>query len=114
MHELSVMSYLLDTVEAHAREAGARRVRAITLLVGERTSFVDDSLLFYFDMLTLGRLSEGAQLHIHRTRMRFRCAGCASEYTPEPGHFRCPQCGVTGQATGDGRELLIENMEIET
>lgn len=46
--------------------------------------------------------------------MRFRCAGCASEYTPEPGHFRCPQCGVTGQATGDGRELLIENMEIET
>jgi hydrogenase nickel incorporation protein HypA/HybF len=114
MHELSVMSYLLETVEEQARAAGAQRVLAIDLLVGERTSFVDDALLFYFDYLTPGGLCEGAQLHIRRTPMRFRCAACAQEFTPADGHFRCPDCGAPGQLTEAGRELLIESVEIET
>jgi len=113
MHELSVMTYLLDTIEQQARIAGARRVLAINLVVGECTSFVDDSLLFYFDMLTPGRLSEGAQLKIRRTPMRFHCATCGSDYTPAGEHFRCPMCHTAGQLAG-GRELQIESMEIET
>jgi hydrogenase nickel incorporation protein HypA/HybF len=114
MHELSVMSYLLEAVEEQARAAGAQRVLAINLLVGERTSFVDDSLLFYFDYLTPGRLCAGAQLHIRRAPMRFRCAACAQTFTPAAGDIHCPDCGALGQLTDDGRELLIESLEIET
>ena len=114
MHELSVMSYLLDTVESEARNAGARKVLAINLVLGERASFVDDSLLFYFDLLTPGRLAAGARLNIRRTPMRFYCPACAAEYLPSGGHFRCPSCAAVGRATGDGAELLIESLEIET
>src|SRR5690242_12713788 len=114
MHELSVMSYMLDTVEDQARRAGARKVLAINLVLGARASFIDDSLLFYFEALTPGRLAEGAKLNIRRTPMRFHCAICACDYTPEPGHFRCPTCATAGQVTSDGSELLIESMEIET
>ena len=114
MHELSIMSYLLDTVEQQAQQSGAQKVLAINLVVGDRASFVDDSLLFYFDMLTPGRLSEGAKLNIRRTPMRFHCATCDDEYAPEAGSFRCPTCGTVGQVTSDGSELLIESMEIET
>jgi hydrogenase nickel incorporation protein HypA/HybF len=108
------MSYMLDTVEQQAQQAGARKVLAINLVVGERASFVDDSLLFYFDMLTPGRLCEGARLNIRRTPMRFHCAICASDYAPATGTFRCPECGTVGQVTSDGKELLIESMEIAT
>ena len=87
---------------------------AINLLVGERTSFVDDSLLFYFDQLTPGRLSAGARLQIRRQPMTFRCAACAVTFAPAAGHFRCPRCGEPGQLTDEGRELLIESVEIET
>lgn len=114
MHELSVMSYMLDIVEQQAQQSGARKVLAINLVVGERASFVDDSLLFYFDMLTPGRLCEGATLNIRRTPMRFHCAGCDTNYGPATGSFRCPECGTIGQVTSDGSELLIESMEIET
>lgn len=114
MHELSVMTYLLDTVEEQARRAGARKVCAINLVVGERASFVDDSLLFYFDFLTPGRLCEGARLNIRRTQMSFHCASCGGDYAPAEGHFRCPRCDRPGQITSDGREMLIESMEIET
>jgi len=114
MHELSIMSYMLDTVEQQAQQSGARKVLAINLVIGERASFMDDSLLFYFDMLTPGRLSAGAKLNIRRTPMRFHCAICDNDYAPAIGSFRCPDCDTVGQVTSDGSELLIESMEIET
>lgn len=114
MHELSVMAYLLEAVEEHAAQLGATKVLAINLVIGERASIVDDSLLFSFDLLTPGTLAEGAALNLRRTRMRFRCAGCADDYHPTGADFCCPRCGTVGQVTDDGSELLIESMEIET
>lgn len=107
------MSYLLEAVEEEAREHAAKRVLTINLVIGERTSIVDDSLLFYFDMLTPGTLAEGAQLKVRRTSMRFHCERCDRDYHPEHGDFRCPGCEQVGQVTSDGSELLIESLEIE-
>ena len=113
MHELSIMSYLLESVEAEARQRGARQVLAINLVLGERAG-IDDSLLFYFDLLTPGTLVEGAQLNIRRTAMCFRCEQCDKDYKPQGASFDCPQCGTVGQLTDDASDLLIESMEIET
>jgi hydrogenase nickel incorporation protein HypA/HybF len=114
MHELSVMSHMLDAVEQQARQSGARKVLAINIMVGECASFGDDSLLFYFALLTPGRLSEGARLNIRHAPMRFHCPACNCDYSPPDGSFRCPTCNTAGQMTSDDAELLIESMEIET
>ncbi len=114
MHELSVMAYMLETVEEHAQQLGASKVLAINLVVGERSSIIDDSLLFYFDMLTPGTLAEGASLNVRRTPMRFHCRTCDSDYSPSRIDFRCPTCDTVGQVTDDGSELSIESMEIES
>ncbi len=114
MHELGVMSYLLKSVLAQAEQAGATQVLAINLVIGERSSVFDDSLLFYFDMLTPDTLAAGAQLHVRRTAMSFHCAPCDRDYHPVGDTFSCPNCGVVGQVTDDGTELLIESIEIET
>src|SRR6476661_6537537 len=106
MHELSIMTYLLEAVEKKAREVGASRVRAINLVVGESTGALDDSLLFYFDMLTPETLAEGARLNIRRTRMTFRCERCDEDYTPEVGGFECPRCATVGQLSNDASDLL--------
>jgi hydrogenase nickel incorporation protein HypA/HybF len=108
------MSYLLESVEDKAREIGARRVAAINLVIGERASVFDDSLLFYFDMLTPGTLADGARLNVRRTVMRFHCVGCDRDYTRVDDTFRCPDCGAVGQVTDDGSELLIESIEVES
>lgn len=114
MHELSVMSYLLETVEEQAQLAGANKVLSINLVIGERASVFDDSLLFYFDLLTPGTLAEGARLHVRRTAMRFHCERCANDYERVGDDFRCPGCHTVGQVTDDGSELLIESIEVET
>ncbi len=113
MHEMSVMSYLLETVQAEALEHGARKVLAVNLVMGDRASMVDDSLLFYFDLLAPGTLAEGAHLNVRRTPMRFKCEGCCSDYSPRGAAFDCPSCGQVGHVTDDGSELLIESIEID-
>jgi hydrogenase nickel incorporation protein HypA/HybF len=114
MHELAVMGYLLESVEERARLAGASKVLTINLVVGERSGFVDDSLLFYFDLLTPDTVAEGARLHVRRTPMRFHCAACDHDYAPVGVDFDCPTCGVVGQVRDDGTQMLIESIEIET
>ena len=113
VHEISVMTALLDSVEAHATRIGAKKVLAINLVIGERASIIDDSLLFAFDLLTLGTRAEGAALNVRRTRMRFHCAPCDDDYHRTGTDFRCPRCGAVGQVTDEGSELLIESMEVE-
>src|SRR5262249_50843357 len=113
MHELSVMSYLLEAVDAEAQRHGAARVLAINLVMGERSSIIDDSLLFYFDMLAPGTRCAGAHISVRRTRMTFHCDACDSDYHRVGDDFGCPRCGQIGQALGDGGELSIESIEIE-
>ncbi len=114
MHELSIASYLLDSVEDQARQLGAQRVLAINLVAGERAGIVDEALQFSFDLLTAETLAEGARINVRRTFMCFHCAPCDCEYSPKVGDFNCPNCGAVGQLTADGTELLIESIEIET
>ena len=114
MHELSIMAYVLESVEERAIQLGAERVLTINLVVGERSCIVDDSLLYYFDMLTPGTLVEGAQLAVRRTPMVFRCPACDAEYNPAEIDFGCPRCRVVGQLVDDGSDLLIESIEIES
>jgi|SRR5579859_7919881 len=113
MHELSIAAYLLEAVDGHARQLGASRILTINLLVGTRAGVVDESLQFSFDMLAPGTLAEGARIVTRRSGMRFHCAGCATDYDPGDGDFRCPHCGTFGQVVDDGSSLLIESIEID-
>jgi hydrogenase nickel incorporation protein HypA/HybF len=113
VHELPIVTALLESVEARATELGATRVCAVNLVVGERAGIVDDSLRFYFEMITRGTIADGAHLNVRRTHMRFRCAGCASEYTPSEAEFACPTCQAVGQLTDAAIDLAIESMEVD-
>lgn len=110
MHEFGLMTQLLQAVEAKSREMGSRPVLAINLLIGDRASIVDDSLLYYFEMLTLGTLVEGAELNVRRVPSRFYCANCDDKYTPTGADFCCPVCEQVGTITEEGSELLIDSI----
>lgn len=110
MHEYGLMAQLLQAVENKAQAMGSRPVLAINLLIGDRASIVDDSLLYYFEMLTPGTLVEGAELNVRRVPSRFYCAHCQEKYTPTGADFRCPTCDQVGTVTTEGSELLIESI----
>lgn len=112
MHEFSVVTYLLDTVEAEARQHGADRVTEINLVVGERASIMDESLFFYFDMLKPGTLAQDAKLATRRVPSEFDCLECGNTFIAS-ADFHCPRCGGIGRISSKGSEFYIESIEIE-
>ncbi len=73
MHELPVTEQIVEIVLDHARKAKAERVLKINLVIGELSSFVGESIQFYFDMLSKGTEAEKASLSISRIPARARC-----------------------------------------
>ena len=51
MHELGIMTGVMESVESVAREAGAERVLKVSLQVGVMTEAIEDALQFAFEAL---------------------------------------------------------------
>ena len=52
MHELGIVSGILETVSRAARDAGALRVVAVTLRIGDMREVVPETLDFAWDVLS--------------------------------------------------------------
>lgn len=115
MHELAITQRILEIALEHASQAGAQRITAIHLVVGDLSSIVDDSVQFYFDHLSPGTMAAGARLVFNRVPGRFRCRACSREFTAQRGlDWRCPACGGWGVEILQGREFAIDSIEVET
>lgn len=112
MHEMAVTEDILRIVEDHAKRGGASQVTDIYLVIGELTSFVDDSIQFYFDMLSPGTIADGATLHFERIPTRFRCRKCGYEFEPEERDWLCPVCHALGGDVIAGKEFYVESLEV--
>ena len=104
MHELSLASAIVDTVERHA---DGRPVRVISLRVGALRQVVPESLELYVDLVGRGTVCEGARLEVEVLPARLAC--CGGEWEP-PG-FRCPTCGGGGRVVS-GDEFRVESIQV--
>ena len=114
MHELSVTQSILDIALRHAEQAGAQRILAINLVIGELTGFVDDSIQFYFDFMSKDTPAQDARLNIERIAPRARCQECGVDYAPPNSRlWTCPGCDALGGEVIAGREFSVASIEIE-
>jgi hydrogenase nickel incorporation protein HypA/HybF len=114
MHELSVTESILDITLHHAAQANAKRVTAIYLVIGQLSSIVDDSVSFYWDIISKGTLAEGAGLHFQRIATEMQCLACNQRYQPNNKHLACPHCGSYQVKVIAGEEFYLESIEVET
>jgi hypothetical protein len=63
MHELFATQAILDKALARAAEEAAARITDLHLVVGDLSSYVDDSVQFYWDEISKGTIAESARLH---------------------------------------------------
>ena len=114
MHELPITQGILDTAVAAAQQADARRILAIDLVIGAMSGVVDDSVQFYFDILSQNTLAEGATLRFRRVPASAACLDCGFTFeTTPPLSPACPACQSALVRVEGGREFFVESIEID-
>jgi hydrogenase nickel incorporation protein HypA/HybF len=114
VHELSIVSSIVDSVtEALAAYPGAR-VKEVRLRVGALAAVVEDSLQFCFELATADTPLQGSKLIVKTLPVTMHCERCAEDVEIESMQsFRCPHCGEPVTDLRQGRELEIESIEID-
>ncbi len=113
MHEMSITEEILRIAIEHAGRAGAARITDISLVIGEMSSVVDDSVQFYFDFLSPNTIAEGAALHFERIKARLKCRQCGQEFEPQGLDWNCPNCDAVGGEVLAGKEFYLDTIEVE-
>jgi hydrogenase nickel incorporation protein HypA/HybF len=113
MHELSITESVLEIAIRHARKANAKHITHLYLVIGQLASIVDESVQFYWDIISKGTMAEGSVLHFRKQPATLACLDCHSEYTPGKESFSCPNCRGERVKVISGDEFFMEAIDIE-
>jgi hydrogenase nickel incorporation protein HypA/HybF len=114
MHELSATEGILNVALDAARGAGAARVSAIDVVIGDLSSMVGESVQFYFDLLSRDTAAAGALLNVRRQPATALCADCGASYAVTPPLSpACDACGGPSIRVSGGREFHVESIEVD-
>lgn len=114
MHELSIVEALIEQVGRELRRAGQKGpVKRLELAIGRLSGIHCDSFRFAFDLLAPGTVAEGADLDITEPCAVCRCRKCGKSQEIEELTAECPACGSSEITIEEGRELLLQSIEID-
>ena len=114
MHELGIMTGVMEAATTSAREAGATRLLKVTLSIGEMTEAIEDALLFAFEALReTDPFTSDAEIDIHMIRPKSRCLECGAQFEHDRFHMFCPECDSFATELICGRELQIDSIEVD-
>ncbi len=112
MHELAVTENLLALVCQNAEKAHATKVTDIYLKIGQLSSIVDDSIQFYWEMISKNTICQQAQLHFNRIPASFKCQNCGHEFIMAEMLQPCPNCTSSNIRLCAGDEFQVESIEV--
>jgi hydrogenase nickel incorporation protein HypA/HybF len=102
MHEVSVMSSILEQVLGELEKHDVVEVEEVDLVVGELTFLGHDQLRFAFEIMSRDTPLEGAKLNIIPEEIEVSCPSCGyrgkadylneEEYHMSVPVLRCPKC----------------------
>lgn len=113
MHEYPITQQIVKLAVESALESNASRIIRISLVVGEMTGFVGDSIKMYFDAIAKDTIAEGAEIAIRYVKPQLKCTRCGEYFERQRYSFSCPSCDGQGAPTDIGKEFYIEDIEIE-
>jgi hydrogenase nickel incorporation protein HypA/HybF len=115
MHEMSLVRNILDIVKEEAEAAGAEKVTAIHLVVGEGRDIVEDLVQSLFQFLARGSVAENAKVILQHVPYMVRCNQCQTEFHLEimrPEKWVCPNChAYKDYKLVSGQEFYISRIE---
>jgi len=118
MHEVSIARQLVSQATAVAEEAGADRVEALTVAVGEATHLNPEQLGFAIETVAADTPAAEATVTVETVAPHATCE-CGWEGTPEDlasayvvaPNVTCPECGARLEFA-EGRECQLRSISV--
>ncbi|MFW6139257.1 MAG: hydrogenase maturation nickel metallochaperone HypA [Spirochaetota bacterium] len=109
MHELSIAQQILDIIIPRAQKEGIQKITQVNLRVGELSSIVPHSLRFSFEVLSEGKMAQGATINIETVEPCFSCSRCGRKLPRNDQ--KCSFCGSEEIRITGGSEMEILSFE---
>jgi hydrogenase nickel incorporation protein HypA/HybF len=113
MHELSITESLLNTATEYAQKNKAKKVLALNLVVGDLSGIFDESIQFYWDMISENSICEKSILNFDKRKALMKCMSCENEFSLNGELIPCPKCESMNVKIVSGNEFQLESIEIE-
>jgi hydrogenase nickel incorporation protein HypA/HybF len=116
MHEFSICDGI---VKAAVQELGKMKPKPLRLIktrvvVGDLHQIVEDSLQFAYEVLVRDTPAAGSELVIRHVPVTARCKACGWQGEIRSPLFLCGACNSGEIELVTGKELFLENLEVET
>ena len=114
MHELGIMTDVLDTALRVAEEHGGKKVTKITLKVGLMSGVVPIYVQSFFDVISKDTVASGAKIEIESDPAVFSCRKCGEQtiYDELGPEYICKHCGSSALHLLSGYGFQIINVGI--
>jgi hydrogenase nickel insertion protein HypA len=115
MHELAVTQSLINSVLTECKNRNITKLENIIVELGSLTSYVSDSIHFYYDLLKEPyELLHDVHLIIHEVQGIIHCNACKKETTIDDSFIiMCKHCHSTDVHIVKGKEFIIKSLEIK-
>lgn len=121
MHEVSVVSNMVDAILKELENYDVERVEEVNVVIGDLTSLGAEQLGFAYEIVTRGTVLEGSKFVIEREEVRVRCKDCGYEGPADMlesdfmDHsvpvIACPKCGGPVDITA-GESCRVRDLNI--
>lgn len=113
MHELSLAESILQLIEDAAVEQKFTQVKTVWLEIGQLACVEQESLRFFFAVITEDSIARQAKLEIIEITGQAMCDQCHQVTMIAAYHQACPQCGGYGLNVTQGDGMRIKELEVE-
>ena len=122
MHELSIMTQIVDAILKEVAKHRVVSVKAVTLEVGKLAFLNPEQLEFCYGVLSEDNILKGSKLSIFEKKPKVKCDTCGYEgpikyqegamYHSVFPIFACPECNGSIAVT-EGRGCIIRNVTMD-
>ena len=113
MHEFSLISAVIETLEDFSAQQGLGPIKKISLRVGQMRQVIPATMQFAFKTAREGTALSEAELELIESPIVIRCPKCGREWGGEHMGLICPYCGCDNAQMSQGMELEIDSVEVE-
>ena len=123
MHEVSVVTTLVDAVIRELGKYNVTKVNSIEVVIGDLTNLGEEQLKFAYEIVTRGTILEGSEMVVVHEAIELHCDSCGydgpAKIISDPDFdthtipiLACPECGGHVTVTS-GQSCTVRSMDIE-